>query len=53
MLMWVIDGNVDVDYVSVNGNIVYCVIDWRKLFGIFFVFYRKCLFKYNILSFDI
>lgn len=52
--MWIFDGNSLVDCIFVNNDVDWNIIgDWIILYGLFVVFYWKCIFSYNILSFDL
>lgn len=46
--MWVSDGNAHADHVTINGDISrHVMADWKELFGITAVFFKKCISVHN------
>lgn len=52
--MWIQDGNADTDHVTINGDTSrHITSDWKELFGISAVFFRKCISHHNTQGPDI
>ena len=52
--MWISNGNSLVDHISVNGDAARSIMeDWKNLYGLSAVLFRKCISSYNTLSPDL
>ncbi|KAH3861908.1 hypothetical protein DPMN_024862 [Dreissena polymorpha] len=52
--MWIMDGNADTDHVTFNGDISRHIFSqWNELYGIWAVFFRKCISSHNTQGPDI
>jgi hypothetical protein len=52
--MWMSNGNSLVDHVSVNGDAPRDILsDWKNMYGLSAMFYRKCISSYHTLSPDL
>lgn len=52
--MWISNGNSLVDHVSVNGDTPRSIIsDWKNMYGLTAMFYRKCISSYHTMSPDL
>ncbi|XP_053390312.1 uncharacterized protein LOC128553214 [Mercenaria mercenaria] len=52
--MWIHDGNADTDHVTINGDISrHITSNWRELYGITAVFFKKCISQHNTQAPDI
>lgn len=52
--MWIHDGNADTDHVTINGDISrHITSNWKELYGISAVFFKKCISQHNTQGPDI
>lgn len=52
--MWIHDGNADTDHVTINGDISrHITSNWKELYGISAVFFKKCITQHNTQGPDI
>lgn len=52
--MWIQDGNADTDHVTINGDISrHITSNWKELYGISAVFFKKCISQHNTQGPDI